>query len=241
MDMTEFKVMEKNRELLERALEREEKQNDRISELEQEKIEILKANEKTITVIKKTEIVEHVLTKRNPYEVWKRIEQSFKDNRQRANFSECFMYDLDYIQDKFFSISKSHSMIPDEVTVKGLDEAKKEIKEDLESKITKETQDKFDRLEALELDHKKVRGEFKDADYEHDLLDRKFETLSNKYEMLILYKNNLEEKFSIIRDLFKENYGTINHFNAFNKLKKLQREVIKSKILISDEGTINKT
>lgn len=75
MDISEFKEMEKNANLLEKALEREIKANKKIDKLKQQQIKDLKNNSKVITVITKTEHTEHLLQRRDPHQIIRRLQE----------------------------------------------------------------------------------------------------------------------------------------------------------------------
>lgn len=176
MDLSEFKTMEENKALLEKALEKEESLNNEIKNLQQEKIDILKNAEKKVSkvITKRTE--QHLLTKVD--EVSRDHIRRFIDMVSNTPRSEMLRFSSthhDSVKDFMESLlkvctSKTTSFSPDEtsVTVHGLDEVKAEIEEDLYNKQSEEVKDKLERLkvseeliESMKAEIKKHRAEYK--------------------------------------------------------------------------------
>lgn len=226
MDVSEYDEMKKNALLLEEALKREKEQNDRISTLEKEKIDALKANEKSVTVIKRSEVHEYLLQRRSPNEIIQSMNQ-FVQGARRGSYTMEYATDrLNNFESIFFDKSKSYSIPSEEVTIKGLDEVKAEIRRDVENKISEETKSKLYRLDIVEGELKKVKAEKEETEYELRLAHKKNESVIKFKDIAHAELENTQEELKVLRERvskLKEGVNEpFNFFNAYSKLSKLR-------------------
>jgi len=141
MDMTEYKLMEQKASLLEKAVSRNEAYNLEILALKDEKIKLLRGNDKmvTIEVLKRTS--ETKLTYHNPDIILQRL----RANEKHVYNKESFYTFLD----TFFE-TKTHEFTTDRtVTRKGLDEVTRDIKKELKKSLSEDTKRDLDTLSDI--------------------------------------------------------------------------------------------
>lgn len=144
MDASEYEALKKNIALLEEAKKREEKLNEEIHSLQQEKIQVLKDNETSVTIEKRTVKDEFIHIQRDPRE----IAQAFCDLARNWTVGNKILdeRDIDRLINMCFRKSQSIGVVVDEtVTTRGFDQ----VKAELEEKWTKELSEENKR--ALQL------------------------------------------------------------------------------------------
>jgi len=83
MDMSEYEAMKKVEAVLEQALEREKVLNDEVAELTREKIELLKSNEKVITIVNRVDTTEQIYTYKTANQIYEALKMHFQDGNRR--------------------------------------------------------------------------------------------------------------------------------------------------------------
>jgi hypothetical protein len=151
LDMTEYNALMENKKLLEDSLENEKKLNKKIKELQQEKIDLLKKNEKSVTIIKKEDSKQQILVKRPLSQIREKILR-LATIMKSGNYGHDFAY-MDYVhreisvfQDAFFTKSTLTDSPPVETIIyKGLDEfhneEKTRLREEMEEKYKAQLKD----------------------------------------------------------------------------------------------------
>lgn len=160
MDSSEWEAMKKNEKLLEEALLREQELGDKLEKAQEEKIQTLRNNEKSVTVVKQVHVNESLLCKVSIDHVMDRLnrliisrqnsrESSMNHNRfHEDNFLRSqsgfgyreYDYELREIQSLFYTSRNQIRFDNDQesITYKGLDQVKAEIAQEYEDSMTKE-------------------------------------------------------------------------------------------------------
>jgi hypothetical protein len=148
MDVSEYEAMQENKKLLEESLKREKELSAEVSKLQKEKIEALKQNEKRVVKVTTHKSRQFIIQKLPDYEIAQRIEREFsyllRTGAAGRGFKPTRLINNDAdlagfkrLADLFFDIEKAHDVVDnEEITTHGLDEIKKELREQIESGIT---------------------------------------------------------------------------------------------------------
>lgn len=196
LDMTEFQLMKDKEALLEESLKREQAQNDKIAELQAEKLVILEESAMSVTYKTKTIKTEDVYTYYPVPEIIKRIQSYLDDLNRRHSRGNIQRLSVDSIDpsdfygflDMFFERRVNTSEGNVSIIRKGLDEVTAEIK----AEYTKEQ----DELTKIKLDkYVKITQEVK----VHIDEKRKSE------QKIRLLNKEAGKQVEIIEDLTKEN------------------------------------
>ena len=202
MDISEFKAMEENKKLLEDALGRERELADKVDKLNQEKIEILKQNEKTVTVIHKQQVYKMLKTPYSPHQVFEKMKRFFQDTLGSSKYTRPGMDYRDMTHairaemstrvdgeghwqtliDSIFETAEATSMIDKEVTRKGFDEEILEIKKEYHESLSKETKAQLSELESLIKENKSLHQDLKLKNKEIKNLEESFDRLTETLE-----------------------------------------------------------
>lgn len=229
MDLSEFKEIEKNKELLEKSLKENKKYQKEIDELKEKELQLLRDNSKVVTIINKTEKTEHLLKRRDPYEIIERLQ---RDSRQRINHynyrsQSDLINELDWISQSFWDVTTSYSMDEKSVTTKGLDEYLIELEEKVRNDIDKEIQEKLNRLNSLEeniliLENnlKEVKSDLRKAESDLELITKE----NIEQEELIEYLDNKIEQFSDVKEILNQSYNIFNYSKIINEAKTIVNE-----------------
>jgi hypothetical protein len=159
MDLSEYQEIQKNKELLEKSLERERELQEQLNEANKEKIEALEAAKMKVVKINRTHKTQYALIKREPEEIVRRVFRlvGVNENALRGVRGVFIpnINDFDAVIESFFDVQESISEDPfEEITVHGLDEVKKEIRKDLEAKIDGKTKNDLKDFVELQKTHK---------------------------------------------------------------------------------------
>lgn len=200
MDTSEYEALKKNISLLEEAKEKEQVLNNQIQKLKDEKIEALKNNEKSVTIIKKkviTEFVRQNVPSNVVFEGLKTLINSYRCGNHRAMLG--FTEESNALRDMFFTKEQmvSHPEAEETITVKGLDEYKEEMREEYFESLTRETLDTLKKVTILEVERAKFLPElekFKESNLaliqSNNALRLDLEKLSKERDELNVYKTN---------------------------------------------------
>jgi hypothetical protein len=156
MDLSEYEIMQENKKLLEKSLENERLLREEIEKLNKEKIKALEDAKMKVVYVKKTKTYQHALVKhptiRN-VDGWRRILRAlgFRGTVDLRDFPETF--DPELLRDAFFEVQESTIENNPEITVKGLEEVKQELRSEAEQNLTDEIKRKLE--EAKEIMAKK--------------------------------------------------------------------------------------
>lgn len=212
MDVSEYELLKENKKLLEDSLKKERELSEEIAKLKEEKIKALEDAKMKVIKINKQEITEYRYINTeyaNRYlpELIYRIQNNRNGNPLLdSSISE-------EIFNKLFKKVTSISTPINEITTIGLDEVKKELREDIESKINKDIQNKLSNADkVLELNNKLTK-EIRELDIENNLLLKNNKSLKEELEI----ESNLAKSFkedSI--DLDKVSQILLKPYNFWN-------------------------
>ena len=140
MDISEYEAMKENKLLLEKALEKEEKLNQQIIDLKQEKIDVLKNNEKKVVKVLNRRTQQILLTKKPDVVIMQELHNMFYNlnNQNVSGYGYNPKSLVERLQDAFFQVTDTTSILDDEITVHGLDEVRGEIRSEVEKTVEKE-------------------------------------------------------------------------------------------------------
>lgn len=232
MDISEYDEMKKNASLLEEALKREKEQNDKIDTLKQEKLDTLKANEKSVTIITKSEVSEYLLQRRSAQEIIHSM-NDFVQGARRGHYTQDYAEDrINSFENIFFDKTKAYSTPYEEITTKGLDDVKEDIRKELERNIDEEVQSKLKRLTVTEEELKTVKAKEKETFYELSIANRKNESVIKMKDLAVAETEELKERVENLLKLLKESTKVnedikkpFNYFNAYFKLNELRKQI----------------
>lgn len=185
MDISEYEAMKENKVLLEKSLEKQEKLNQQIKDLQQEKIEDLKKNAMRVVKVNTTEVRQFVLRKRPDGEIIDQMRRLFNPNAYDPNYHWGPL--IEQIQEAFFQIQEVTSGSGESiVTVHGLDEVRGEIRAEEEKKVKKEVERLNNKIHELDITEERNKTKILDA----NIIKAENKSLVDKSEKLI--KNNAE-------------------------------------------------
>jgi len=187
MDMSEWEAMKKVQKLLEESLAKEKSLRSKVENLQKEKIDALKSNEKIVTIHKKVTTSETIQCKISPHHIVDRIKRAFAENRSsriddfmnhgHQDYSNHRMDVMQHDEVKelcsyFFTEKHELKDSPelDNITYKGLDQVKADIAKDYE--------------ESMSEQHKEIISSHKDLVKELNVLQ------NEKKENKIIISNN---------------------------------------------------
>lgn len=226
MDISEYEEMKKNTKLLEEALKKQETLYAEIDKLKEEKIEVMKENEKSITIIEEVHTNEHVL-QLLPHEIGLKLMAETVQaviNIRNGRISSFSSMDssiirdaksaYDYLTERLFSVSKSTGISSPQVKTvvyKGLDEVTERIRSEVLEEQSKNVSNKLSRLVELEDIYTKIK--------------EKYDTQKKELDILRIANSKLTES--------NESYSTSND-EQIKAIQKLEIQVDKTYDLISD-------
>lgn len=242
MDTSEYEAMKKVEKLLEASVENERKLAEEIKQLNTEKIKILEEASMKVVKISKIETREHLL-----FKVDKRILQSkFEDIRVLLNRPiergwsdrESRNYEMiTNILESCYDKPVTTGFPVTTIETHGLDEVKKEIREDLEKELSDEVKRKmqiadtaFETITKLKQENKELITNQSKLILELDSTSKEKDLLEKKVDELV--DGNV--KVSKVINTFLEDFEKgIGYFEAKSYLCKFKEFVIKT--LYSDD------
>lgn len=227
MDISEYEVMRENKKLLEDSLKNERELQKQIEQLTKEKINVLEDAKMKVVKITKTEVTECLLKKRvQDTHSWRQILMLLGVGSFNMPLNVPDPITMDRLQDVFFERTTAHSMPIKEVTLHGLDEIKKEIREELESKMDSDTK-------------RKLKDAEKTTHQNYTLIEK-----NKKLNNSILLLTEVNKTLSTTFDNLTENVSkTKSEIEKLNKIKEILKNGIgifnKSKLLVNINNIIN--
>lgn len=229
MDLSEYEEIQKNKKLLEESRGELKSLYEENKKLQQEKIDVLKNAEKSVTIVKRNETTEVVHLKRPVEELVKAIEQIYRDTLYyQGDYSQP---SYERIVNYFFEKSKVSNYLPaEEVTLKGLDE----VKDELRQEVKKEFQDNIEKLEESVRYYKDIKNILDDkisevliknkalkhelSEAESDIMKLTEETLEQE-ELLTCYDASMKSYNEIEEILNTKSFTIFNFRKLVNTLK----------------------
>lgn len=144
MDSSEYEALQKNIHLLEDARLKEQALFKKIEQLKEEKIQVLKNNERSVTIVNQKIKSEIIYVKKSEKEIMQGIKM-FRD------YNDNMMYNsMDRVIELFFQKSQLTDVREEEVTLKGFEEVKRDIKTKYVKELSDETKRQIDNIVRLE-------------------------------------------------------------------------------------------
>ena len=163
MDVSEYETLKENKKLLEQALEQQKNDSITITALQKEKVDVMKKNEKMVTIKKVVDHVQRPISIIPARELWQKLQQLMgikQTNYNSAARSYGFggHHDMAHqIVSSFIKTDQEVLMYSDEnVTYKGLDQVKEEIKKEYEAQLSAATKRTLDDFKAVSKDNKEL-------------------------------------------------------------------------------------
>lgn len=170
LDISEYKLMEENKELLEQALKREEELHDKLEQSQQEKIDAMEANQKKVTIVEEITKTETCLVRRGAEETIERLLHRIRHYGRSGYGTWTAENELDYIVSAFFEKTEAVGRpVKKEVTYQGLDEVTERIRKEL--------------MEQLRFDHEKHKLDLKQLAEKLKLVEEIKQSLSRSLEL----------------------------------------------------------
>ena len=225
MDVSEYETMKENKSLLEASLDNERGLRKEIKKLTEEKVQALEDAKMQVVKISKSERRDFLLEKRAPSDVWPQLLRLLNvDYRTLPPIPEYI--DLDHIRNVFFERTTSMSVPSEpEITTIGLDEYKKELREDIEREIKASQLRKLEKADGIITKNAELL-------VENDKVTKENGTLIKMNKKLTKISEELEQETEETKEsskkhqLFSQKYEVIetimsNGYGFFNKSEKL--------------------
>jgi len=237
MDLTEFDAMRETKKLLQESLEKERSLSKEIEKLTQEKVKALE--DAKMKVVKVTRIENHdiIFQKSSDETIIQNVSRllgvSSHKVRDSVMFGNRHYPDpmnmggsfFNGMINTFFERRKSTSCPhKEETTVVGLDEVKKEIREELNAQMeqtTKRKLDDYDRLSKSEHEFSKRVRELSESNEE--LLTENLRMAEEIAKTQATTKEQIEnsDKYTKVRDVLKNGYSIFNYSAILSYITKL--------------------
>lgn len=144
MDSSEYEALQKNIHLLEDARLKEQALFKKIEQLKEEKIQVLKNNERSVTIVNQKIKSEIIYVKKSEKEIIHGIKM-FRDYNNNMMYNS-----IDRVIELFFQKSQLTDVREEEVTLKGFEEVKRDIKTKYVKELSDETKRQIDNIVRLE-------------------------------------------------------------------------------------------
>ena len=218
IDISEYEAMKENKRLLEDSLKNERGLQEQIKKLSEEKTKALEDAKMKVVKIKKSEVTEHVLRKRNDDLIYRELFHLVGSSMggymdRRGLKSEIEYLSTEQLIDLFFERAKSYSTPYEETTTHGLDEIKAEIRDVLMSEMTEDTKHKIKAAEAALLRNDDLFKENRLLTKENNLLVEKNKRLVERCDEVLNKLDKAEndvKTLSKVKDILKDGYGLWN-------------------------------
>lgn len=244
MDISEYEIMKENKKLLENSLEKERGLQQRIEQLNKEKIEALEEAKMKVVKISKVETMEHVLVKRDFEDIWGRMREfllnSFHNNPHQGLLTNRVDSYLQSEGRKLIDIcfEKTSSSLFSEptITTHGLDEIKKELSEKLKKQISENYDREMEVVRNSKNEIQRMRGELQKAEKCCDDvlkqntelikdLESKESALKEKEVAIQTLESKLSVTAKIISMINASNAGFFSASAQLKAIKSLAKEV----------------
>lgn len=239
MDLSEFKLMEENKKLLEESLDREKKLSEENKLLQEEKIKILENASMSVSYIKRKIIQETRIQNRSNEEIYSSLMRMYDRERRGNNHGHGYSgFDtMSNMVDYFFSPETIEYEQGIEIITKGFDEVKAEIKLDYIKDLSEDTLEKLAKLKVVSKENANNHSELTklkivNNEFEAQLIDlnKRNEKLTEeliKFEETIIDNDSFKEK--TIRLINEKEYGFFETISTFKSklISKLREELSK--------------
>jgi hypothetical protein len=208
LDISEYELMQENKRLLENSLKNEQELHEKIKQLTQEKIDALETAKMKVVKIRKTEITEHLLQKKDDRSTWEEI---FHLIGIRGINPPCIS--MDYLRGAFFSKATSYSTPTEEITTHGLDEIKLEIRNELKEQLDDEIASKIKIADMQISQNNELINSNTQLKTDNDILTQNNKLLVEQCNVLTKTLNevtNHAETLDKIKEILKNGYGRWN-------------------------------
>lgn len=235
MSLDELRLMEKNSKLLEQALLKEEKLNEEIIKLKEEKIKILETNEKTVTIIEEIHVSEYLMTQVPLDSLMNRLAQYFEYYRTGKMSQYDLVEEVRTVRDLFYTerhqLKTTGEGTSKTVTHKGLDQVKKDIAEDYVKSMTDNHRREMGEIQDLSKRTDKISKKWGETKIDLKIANSIISGLENDVRTLgnTIRKNNNRHKEemsevvpSIIVNRTRSILDNLNWFNQRYSLKNLK-------------------
>lgn len=239
MDMTEYEALKKNEALLEQLVAEKERLVGELEQSREDVKEAMKANERTVTIINRSEKHNHKKALRPTQEILDRLAAMFGVPRVRVTDFGYSMGTMDVdtvmnrIADSFFGEWVSESLpVQESISRVGFDEAKAEVQAQYKAELQAETTQKLSQLISLTEEYDKLRKKFEPVETSNNQLTSANNKLSKTIEKLEKDKEDLEAQRSNLQDMIasltttlsdiKLNIETKSHSGMFENKKRVQ-------------------
>ena len=216
MDSSENEALKKNIHLLEDARLKEQALFKKIEQLKEEKIQVLRNNERNVSIINKT-------TKSELYYVKRNFDNIVLNMRQFLNFNNDMRHrSMDEVINLFFEKKEDETVEKEEVTLKGFEEVKRDVKTKYLKELSDETKKQIDNIvklrEKIEKDAVTILG-FNLDKMRIKELEEEIKRLKDNNQS---YVTVLSDRNSELEKIWKIVHGKWSIFNFMSKLEKLK-------------------
>ena len=236
MDISEYEAMKENKALLEKSLETERGLKDEIVKLKDEKLKALEDAKMKVVKQTNTTIHEYVYVTKPTADICRdflsimgfdyRTIMSISDDKYKEMHVSHFI-------DATFNKTQSISHPTKETIVVGLDEVKREIKEDLEKSMNETTANKIKKADEVISKNESLIKTNSDLKDDNASLNTKVNKLTGEIETIIKEADESKTKVEetegdskILSTIKQELQKTIGFFNRGETIDRLRRIVL---------------
>ena len=206
MDLSEYQEIQKVNRLLEESLEKERQLAEEVDKLKQEKIDILKNNEKTVTIVERVDRVDTIRTLQDPSLIMRNL-QSIMSRSDLGSMGYDYQGNpyIHQVAEAFFKIERSDLYSQEKsVTRVGFDEVKEEAKKEFLKTLE----------EDYEMKEKAIRDEVKRLKEQA----KENDGLSQANSMLIKENERLVNNYKFYRDVSE------SHAKGLDKISNILKD-----------------
>jgi hypothetical protein len=232
MDLSEYQEIQKVNRLLEESLDKERKLQEEVVALKQEKIDILKDNEKTVTIVERIDHVDTIKTLRphevilqNLFSLFKQTNNGSYDSYSINAYDHMGSPIVHGLAEAFFATERQDLYSQEKsVTRVGFDEVRAEVKAEFE----KEIKDGYEMRErSMEGELKRLRKEAKANEgliSTNEALIKDNKRLVNNYDFFRETSDSHSKGLDKISRLLKDKLTFFNRRTKIGLVKKVLRE-----------------
>ena len=229
MDLSEYQEIQKVNRLLEESLDKERALADEVAKLKQEKIDILKDNEKSVTIIERIDSVDTVKTLLPHDVILQNLFQIFQE--RGGNSYSIDAYDhmgqpiVYRLAEAFFKTERQKMYSQEKsITRVGFDEVKKEAKDEFLKDLSEESKRRRESLESEVKDLRESVVGYDALKEANKKLLKDAQRLNNNYQFYRESTFNYAEGLNEILDVLKDKFTFFNSKVKVGLIKKIIRE-----------------
>jgi len=209
MDISEYEIMKENKTLLENSLKNERKLQQEIEKLREDKLRALEDAKYSVTKITKSESTEHVYLRRTfsdpTSDMYYQHRRHFAllEDSLRNGFGATSQ-NVENLIDFFFEKVTTHSIPVNETIVKGFDEVKEEIRQEMIKAQTKKDIEDLAQAKVTEKSNQDLKMKNRELGSSLVLITRRLNKNEKELEELESSALKMKSEHNFVHNKFKE-------------------------------------